>query len=55
MALPNARSGRFQRRLPTVHISPLKKFHESHDAKFVDFAGWEMPLTYAGEIGRAHV
>jgi len=34
-----------------VHISPLKKFHESHDAKFVDFAGWEMPLTYAGEAG----
>lgn len=31
--------------------TPLKKFHVSHGAKFVDFAGWEMPLTYSGEAG----
>ena len=34
-----------------MHTSPLKSFHESHGAKFVDFAGWEMPLTYSGEAG----
>jgi len=34
-----------------MHTTPLKKFHESHGAKLVDFAGWEMPLTYSGEAG----
>ena len=34
-----------------MHTTPLKSFHESHGAKFVDFAGWEMPLTYSGEAG----
>jgi aminomethyltransferase len=27
--------------------TPLHKFHTDNGAKMVDFAGWEMPLTYA--------
>ena len=26
--------------------TPLYEFHKKHGAKFVDFAGWEMPLLY---------
>lgn len=33
--------------------TPFKKFHESHGAKMVDFAGWEMPLHY-GSITAEH-
>lgn len=30
--------------------TPLHKFHAEHDAKMVDFAGWEMPMSYSGII-----
>ena len=39
-------------RLPRIYIesmserSPLHEWHASHGAKFTDFAGWEMPLSY---------
>ena len=33
--------------------SPFRKFHEDAGAKFVDFAGWEMPLHY-GSIVKEH-
>ena len=26
--------------------TPFYKFHEDHDARFVDFAGWQMPIRY---------
>ncbi|MFA6043493.1 MAG: glycine cleavage system aminomethyltransferase GcvT [Phycisphaerales bacterium] len=31
-----------------MNRTPLHQFHLDHGAKMVDFAGWEMPLTYAG-------
>lgn len=31
-----------------MNRTPLYQFHLDHNAKMVDFAGWEMPLTYAG-------
>jgi len=31
--------------------TPLYDFHVRHGAKMVDFAGWEMPLLYAGPTG----
>ncbi len=33
--------------------TPFRKFHEQHGAKFVDFAGWDMPLHY-GSITAEH-
>jgi len=30
--------------------TPFKSFHEQHNANFVGFAGWEMPLTYGSVI-----
>ncbi|NBC11160.1 MAG: glycine cleavage system aminomethyltransferase GcvT [Planctomycetes bacterium] len=35
---------------PALHQTPFKKFHESHGAKFVEFAGWEMPIHYGSII-----
>lgn len=29
-----------------MHKTPFHSFHQSHNAKFVDFAGWEMPILY---------
>lgn len=34
--------------------TPFRKFHQKHGAKFVDFAGWEMPIHY-GSIIDEHV
>ncbi|MBX3358740.1 MAG: glycine cleavage system aminomethyltransferase GcvT [Phycisphaeraceae bacterium] len=31
--------------------TPLHQFHIDHGAKMVEFAGWEMPLSYAGVNG----
>ncbi len=31
-----------------MHRTPLHQFHVDAGAKMVDFAGWEMPLTYRG-------
>ncbi len=33
--------------------TPLHKFHEGHGAKFVEFAGWEMPILYNPPSGEA--
>ncbi len=34
-----------------MHTTPLKNFHDQHGPKYVDFAGWEMPLYYSGDAG----
>lgn len=34
--------------------SPLHDFHRERGAKFVDFAGWEMPISYTG-IKEEHI
>jgi len=36
-----------------VHQSPFHAFHQEQGAKFVDFAGWEMPIHY-GSIREEH-
>lgn len=33
--------------------TPFYQFHQDHGARFVDFAGWEMPITY-GSILEEH-
>jgi len=33
-----------------VHRTPLYDLHTQHNARMVDFAGWEMPILYAGII-----
>ncbi|MEM1166619.1 MAG: glycine cleavage system aminomethyltransferase GcvT [Planctomycetota bacterium] len=33
-----------------MHRTPVHPFHLEHGAKMVDFAGWEMPLTYRIEL-----
>lgn len=33
-----------------LHRTPLHKFHLDHQAQMVEFAGWEMPIRYAGII-----
>lgn len=37
--------------MSAVLRTPLYKYHASHGAKFVDFAGWEMPIYYASQAG----
>ncbi len=32
--------------MPELLQTPFQKFHQQHDAKLVDFAGWDMPLHY---------
>ncbi len=34
--------------------TPLRTFHVEHQAQLVDFAGWEMPLKYAGSVREEH-
>lgn len=34
----------------SLRKTPLHELHLAHNAKMVDFAGWEMPLEYAGII-----
>ncbi len=34
----------------TVHETPIHDFHVTHGAKMVDFAGWEMPISYGSII-----
>lgn len=36
-----------------MHRTPLYQFHVDHGAKMVDFAGWEMPISY-GSIMEEH-
>jgi aminomethyltransferase len=33
-----------------MHQTPLNAFHREHNARLVDFAGWEMPLMYTGIV-----
>lgn len=35
--------------------TPLYELHVALGAKMVDFGGWDMPLHYGSQIGRAHV
>lgn len=34
--------------------TPLNEFHRSHNARLVDFAGWEMPVVYTSIIEEHH-
>jgi aminomethyltransferase len=38
----------------TLLQTPLRAFHTDHQAQLVDFAGWEMPLKYAGSVREEH-
>lgn len=38
----------------TLAQTPLRNFHLDHQAQLVDFAGWEMPLKYAGSVREEH-
>jgi len=35
--------------------TPLYDMHVSHDAKMVDFGGWDMPINYGSQIQEHHV
>jgi aminomethyltransferase len=37
-----------------MHKTPLYQFHLDHKAHMVDFAGWNMPLSYAGLTQEHH-
>ena len=37
-----------------MNRTPFYKFHQEHGAKFVDFAGWEMPIHYGSIIDEHH-
>jgi len=37
-----------------LNRTPFHSFHQEHDAKMVDFAGWEMPLHYGSIIDEHH-
>jgi len=37
-----------------MHRTPFHKYHEEHDARFVEFAGWEMPIRYGSIIEEHH-
>ncbi len=37
-------------RNPTLQRTPFYQFHVDNGAKFVDFAGWEMPISYGSII-----
>ena len=34
-----------------ARTTPLHSFHAEHGGKFVEFAGWSMPMTYAWPTG----
>jgi aminomethyltransferase len=38
-----------------IRRTPLYEFHARHGAKFVDFAGWEMPVQYDAGILKEHL
>ena len=38
----------------TLKQTPFNDFHERHGAKFVDFAGWRMPINYGSIIDEHH-
>jgi aminomethyltransferase len=38
----------------TLKHTPFNDFHERHGAKFVDFAGWRMPINYGSIIDEHH-
>src|SRR5690606_4261634 len=49
---PASLSFRFPRTIeePPVLRTPFYQLHVDHNAKFVDFAGWEMPIMYRSII-----
>ncbi len=38
-----------------IKSSPLEEFHKSNSAKFVEFAGWSMPIQYSSGIINEHI
>ncbi len=34
--------------------TPLHEFHVNHDARLVDFAGWQLPIQYGGVVAEHH-
>jgi len=38
----------------TLKNTPFHDFHERHGAKFIDFAGWRMPISYGSIIDEHH-
>ncbi|MFO8028119.1 MAG: glycine cleavage system aminomethyltransferase GcvT [Opitutales bacterium] len=34
--------------MPEIQEIPLREFHASHGARFVNFGGWNMPVQYSG-------
>lgn len=41
--------------MPELVSSPLRQFHQDSGAKFIDFAGWELPLVFpAGSRAEHH-
>jgi glycine cleavage system T protein (aminomethyltransferase) len=39
-----------EQQAPTLLETPFHGFHLEHDAKLIDFAGWEMPIRYGSII-----
>ena len=39
----------------SIKQTPLHAFHRAHNARMVPFAGWDMPVQYAGGIKAEHV
>jgi glycine cleavage system T protein (aminomethyltransferase) len=39
-----------QQTAPPLMQTPFHGYHEEHDAKLIDFAGWEMPIRYGSII-----
>ncbi len=41
--------------MPELMSSPLSRFHRESGAKLIDFAGWELPLTYLSGARAEHL
>ena len=39
-----------EQQAPPLLTTPFHAFHEQHDAKLIDFAGWDMPIRYGSII-----
>ena len=38
----------------TLKATPLNSAHRAHQAKMVDFGGWDMPVNYGSQIEEHH-
>ena len=38
-----------------IKSSPIEEIHSLNDAKFVDFAGWSMPIQFSDGIINEHI